>query len=66
MLSKKDMAMVYMSPDPYFEAFKEVIDFRKFNLSKHCTAGLCLSHLDGRLYLEGMMPGTPGAKIPCW
>ncbi len=64
MLSKKDMATIYMSPDPYFEAFKEVIDLRKFNLTKHCTAGLCLAHSDGQLYLGGMTPSTPGAKIP--
>ncbi len=32
MLSKKDMATLYMSPDPYFEVFKEVINLRKFNL----------------------------------
>jgi hypothetical protein len=43
MLSKKDMATIYMSPDPYFEAFEEVINLRKFDLSKHRTAGLCLA-----------------------
>jgi hypothetical protein len=66
MLSKKDMATIYMSPDPYFEAFEEVINLRKFDLRKHCTAGLCLAHSDGRLYLGGMTPSTPGAKIPRW
>ncbi len=66
MLSKKDMATIYMSPDPYFEAFEEVIDLRKFNLRKHCIASLCLAHSDGHLYLGGMTPSTPGAKIPCW
>jgi len=66
MLSKKDMATVYMSPDPYFEAFEEVIDLRKFDLTKHRTAGLCLAHSDGRLFLGGMVPSTPGAKIPRW
>ncbi len=55
-----------MSPDPYFKAFEEVIDLRKFNLTKHCTAGLCLAHSDGHLYLGGMTPSTPGAKIPRW
>jgi hypothetical protein len=66
MLSKKDMATIYMSPDPYFEAFEEVIDLRKFDLSKHCTASLCLADSDGQPYLGGMMPSTPGAKIPRW
>jgi hypothetical protein len=51
MLSKKDMATSYMSPDTYFEAFNEVINLRKFDLKKHCTAGLCLAHSDQRLYL---------------
>ena len=60
------MSTFYMSPDPYFDAFDEVIDLRKFDLSKHRTAGLCLQPSKDRLYLGGMMPGTPGAKIPCW
>ena len=60
------MAMVYMSPDPYFDAFEEVIDLRKFDLKLHRTAGLCLAHSDNRLFLGCMTPGTPGAKIPRW
>ena len=60
------MAMVYMSPDPYFEAFEEVIDLRKFDLTQHRTAGLCLAHSENRLFLGGMTPCTPGAKIPHW
>jgi hypothetical protein len=60
------MATVYMSPDPYFEAFEEVIDLRKFDLLKHRTAGLCLVTSNNRLILGGMAPGTPGAKIPRW
>jgi hypothetical protein len=66
MLSKKDMATIYMSPDPYFEAFEEVINLRKFDLSKHRTASLCLAHSDRQLHLGGMTPSTPGAKIPRW
>ena len=60
------MATVYMSPDAYFEAFEEIIDLRKFDLNQHRTAGLCLAHSDNRLFLGGMTPGTPGARIPCW
>jgi hypothetical protein len=55
-----------MSPDPYFDSFDKVIGLQKFNLSKHCTAGLCLQRSNNRLYLGGMTPGTPGAKIPRW
>ncbi len=60
------MATIYMSPDPYYEAFEEVIDLHKFDLHKHRTAGLCLAHSVKRLFLGGMAPGTPGAMIPCW
>jgi hypothetical protein len=66
LIVKHHMAVVYMSPDPYFEAFEEVIDLRKFNLTQHRTAGLCLAHSDNRLFLGSMTPGTPGAKLPRW
>jgi hypothetical protein len=46
LITKNNMAMVYMSPDPYFKAFQETIDLRKFNLNKHHTAGLCLAQND--------------------
>jgi len=60
------MAMIYMSPDPYYEAFEEIIDIRHFDVNHHRTAGLCLAHTDGRLILGGMAPSTPAAKIPRW
>ncbi len=60
------MAMIYMSPGPYFEAFEEVIDMARFDLNKHRTAGLCLAHVNGRLHLGGMAPSTPAAKILRW
>ncbi len=60
------MAMVYMSPDPYFESFKQQIDLRQFDLTKHSTAGLSLVEHDGCLHLTTMIPGTPAAKIKDW
>ena len=63
---REDMAMVYMSPDPYHEAFEEIIDIRRFDFNRHRTAGLCLAHNDGRLILGGMAPSTPAAKVPRW
>jgi hypothetical protein len=60
------MAMVYMSPDPYFEAFEETIDLQQFDLATYWTTGLCLAAHNGQLFLGSMKPGTPGAKIPCW
>jgi hypothetical protein len=66
LIGKQDMATIYMSPDPYYKTFEEVIDLRKFDLHKHRTTGLCLAHSNKHLFLGGMAPGTPGAKIPCW
>jgi hypothetical protein len=60
------MAMVYMSPDPYFDAFEQPLDIWHFDLTKHATAGLSLYEKSGRLYLASMSPSTPAAKIPDW
>jgi hypothetical protein len=30
-IMRNDMAMIYMSPDFYFEAFEEIIDMAHFN-----------------------------------
>jgi hypothetical protein len=57
------MAMVYMSPDPFFDAFEEDLDLCKWSFNKHRTAGLFLLLNNGRLYLGGMALGTPGAKV---
>ena len=65
-ITSQDMALIYMSPDPYHKAFEEIIDIRLFNFNRHCTAGLCLAHTDGRLILGGMAPSTPAAKFPRW
>jgi hypothetical protein len=60
------MALVYMSPDPYHDAFKEILDIRRFDFARHCTAGLCLTQVNGRLILTHMAPSTPAAKVPRW
>ncbi len=65
-VTKEDMAIVYMSQDPFFDSFEEVLDLRKWSFDKHCTAGLSLVDHNGRLYLGGMKPSTPGAKVDCW
>ena len=65
-LTRDDIAMIYMSPDPYFDAFEQPIDLRKVDLTKHVTAGLNLYEADGRIYLVSMSPGTTAAKIPDW
>ncbi len=66
LIGQRDMSTLYMSPNPYFDAFDKVIDLQKFDLTKHRTAGLCLLHSDDHLYLGSMTPSTPGAKIPRW
>jgi hypothetical protein len=65
-ITRSDMALVYMSPDPYHDAFEEVLDTRRFDFARLRTAGLCLAHVNGRLILGGMAPSTPAAKIPRW
>ena len=58
--------MVYLSPDPYHEAFEEQLDLKRFSSDKHPTAGICLTHHDSRMLLAEMSPSTPAAKIPRW
>ena len=65
-ISKKDMAMIYLSPDPYYEAFAQPIDLRNFDPATHATAGLSLLESGGRLHLANMSPSTPAAKIKDW
>ena len=65
-IERNDMAVIYMSPDPYHVAFAEVIDLWRFDFNRHQTAGLCLAHVNGRLILGGIAPSTPAAKIPQW
>ena len=65
-ITKDDMAIVYMSKDPFFESFEEVLDLRKWSFEKHRTAGLSLVSHHDRLYLGGMTPSTPGAKVDRW
>ena len=51
-VTRNDMAMVYMSPDPYFEAFEESLPLQHVNLSKHTTAGLNFYESEGRIFLK--------------
>jgi hypothetical protein len=62
----QDMMMVYMSPDPYHDAFEQSVDLRKFDLTKHATGGLSLYEREGRVHLASIAPGTPAARIHAW
>jgi hypothetical protein len=61
-----DMAMIYMSPDPYGQAFEQEIDLCKWNLTTHHTAGMCLLEKNGRLLLASIDASTPTARIARW
>ena len=60
------MAMIYLSPDPYYDAFEQPLDLRKFDIATHATAGLSLLESGGRLHLATMSPSTPAAKMKDW
>ncbi len=66
LINSEDMAMIYVSPDPYATVFEEELDLRKMNLARHPTAGLILFEKDNRILLASMAPGTPGARIARW
>jgi hypothetical protein len=65
-IGKEDMAIIYISLDPFYGAFEEKLDLCKFDLSRHSTAGMNFFAKDQRLFLTSMAPGTPGARIPWW
>jgi hypothetical protein len=46
LIGKRNMAMIYLSHNPYFDSFKELVDISRFDLKKHRTAGLCLAAMD--------------------
>ncbi len=58
------MAMIYMPPSPYHDAFDEVMDIRRCDFTKYPTASIFLLEKNGQLILAHMSPSTPGAKIP--
>jgi hypothetical protein len=65
-ITANNVAQIYLSPTPYNDAFKEIFDLQKFNVSRHQAAGLTFLHQDGQLVLASMAPSTPGAHVPCW
>jgi hypothetical protein len=65
-IGREAMEMIYMSPNPYHSSFDELLDIRRYDLSRHATAGLLFLERDGKVMLAHMTPGTPGAKIPRW
>jgi hypothetical protein len=66
LIGASDMAMIYVSPDPYGGAFEEELDLHKFDVATHRTPGLCFFKKNGRLLLALMAPSTPGMRVPQW
>jgi hypothetical protein len=65
-VDRSSMDMMYMSPTPYYDAFDEVIDLRRFDLATHSMVGLSQLEKNGQLIIAHMSSGTPSAKIPRW
>ena len=66
LIGTQDMETIYMSPDPYCNAFEEELTLHKFNPSQHKTTGLCFIEENNRILLAHMSPSSPGSKIPQW
>jgi len=67
LIGRPGMATIYMSPDPYQQAFeKDLKNLRKFDLTRHKTAGLSFIEHNKRLLLATMSPHTPEDLIPRW
>jgi hypothetical protein len=66
LIGSNDMAMIFVSPDPFDSAFEEELNLCKFDFNTHPTVGLCFFEKDQCIYLASMAPRTPGARIPCW
>ena len=64
--AEKDMAPVYFSLDPYFQAFQERLDMRRYGAYNKSTRGMVFVIADNQLILRDTIPSSPAAKIPAW
>jgi hypothetical protein len=67
-LDKEEVfAQVFLSPSPYYEAFEEEIDIRKWcSSTQHRTAGLSMIKNQDILILANILQSTPAARIDKW
>jgi hypothetical protein len=66
LIGPHDMAMIYISPNPYGRTFEKEVDLRKWDITRHCTTCMRLLEKDGRLVLALIDASTPAARIDCW
>ncbi len=66
LIGPHNMAMIYMSPNPYGRTFEKEIDLRKWDLTRHRTTGMRLLEKDGRLILASINADTPATCIERW
>jgi hypothetical protein len=66
LIGPHDMEHIYMSSDLYGRLFEAALDLRKWDYTKHHTAGLRFFPKSGQFLLATMDPSTPGAKVDKW
>ena len=63
-ITEKDMVPVYFSPDPYYQAFDERLDMRRYDAYNKPAGGMVFAIADDRLTLWDILPSSPTAKVP--
>jgi KUP system potassium uptake protein len=68
MLDKREVFdQVYVSPTPYNNSFEEHIDISRWTTEDgQPAAGMRMIQVGDRVFLAGMAPSTPAARIPRW
>ncbi len=61
-----DVAMVYLSQDPYHDSFTETLDLQKFDSNRTPTSGMHFLVADDRVLLQSIDESTPTARIHNW
>ena len=65
-ITRQDTAQVYFSPHAYHQAFKELINLRRYTLYGKLSGGMRFDDVNGRLILADIVPSPPVARIPSW
>jgi hypothetical protein len=65
-ITNKDMQMIYLSPHPFRDSFKEEFRLRLYDHNKYSSAGLVCILSNGKLFKKDILPSTQAAKIRDW